>query len=751
MMTAPVMRDVLLIGGGHSHALLIRQWAMNPLPGVRLTLVSDGVLTPYSGMLPGLVAGHYTADEVHIDLFRLCMLAGVRFINTRMTAIDVDAKRVELVDRPSLCFDVLSLDTGSTPDLSVPGASEYSTPVKPVHAFHARWQIIRQRIEASASDKRWEVGVVGSGAGGFEIAMAMRHALPAARAQVHWFLRGDKPLSGRADKVRQRALDEALQAGIVVHQDFDVERVLPGPCLQARDDRRQPLDELLWCTGAVGPDWVVGAGLATDQRGFVLTDAYLRSVSHPEVFATGDIGTQRDTPSPKAGVYAVRQAPILYENLRRSLLSQPLRVYRPQHDFLSLMALGPKRAIASRGPFMSVGRWVWRWKDRIDRRFMDRIHDVPPMGNRPLGAVVHKALLDESFSDAGPRCNGCGAKVAAKVLNASLANITANADTPGIHLGLDHRGDAAAFDAGDQWVVQSVDQLSALVDDPWLFTRIAVRHALADVLSQGARPHSAQLMLTLPRAAQSIHQRELDLIMGGASSALAEEGLALVGGHTSEGAELQVGLVVNGLIAPHGLPDVTTCVPGDRLLLTRGIGSGVLFAAAMRGRAAGVTLAAALRTMSASQRAVADVLFDHQPRAVTDVTGFGLAGHLQQLLEGSQCRARIDVSCIPMLDGAWEHARHGITSSLYASNADVLQAVDLSVRPDNLATWRHLVCDPQTAGGFLAVLPGDRADDALEVIREHAREAAIVGSLCAQAELAVHVFEEATTVNRSEK
>lgn len=739
------MRDVLLVGGGHSHALLIRKWAMQPLAGVRLTLVSDGVMTPYSGMLPGLVAGHYTAEEVHIDLMRLCTSAGVRFINARMTAIDVDAQCVSIEGRPPLYFDVLSLDTGSTPDLSVPGAAEFSTPVKPVHAFHARWLEIRKRLLEADPATSMNVGVVGSGAGGFEIAMAMRHALPEDRASVHWFLREQEPLRGRPARVRRRALRAAHDAGVVVHTDFDVSRVAEGPVLHADDNRDVALDELLWCTGAVGPGWVADAGFEMDQRGFVHTDAYLRSVSHPMVYATGDIGTQRDTPSPKAGVYAVRQAPYLYENLRQTLLGKPLRAYRPQHDFLSLMATGPKQAIASRGPVMVFGALIWRWKDHIDQAFMQRVRNLPPMQSRSRLEVIPDALIDNNSDDAdvvlvnGMRCRGCGAKVAGDVLDAGLARLSTAPVSGGVLKGLAEAGDAAVFDPQGQRIVQSVDQLSALLDDPWLFARIAVRHALADVLSQGAKAHSAQLLLTLPPASARVQQRELDLILAGAASALEEEGMTLLGGHSAEGPELQIGLVVNGFADPGTHDSAAECQVEDQLLLTRPLGTGVLFAAAMRGAVSGGDLSIAIDSMQSSQRSIADTLHSHGARIATDVTGFGLAGHLERLLAPTGLFARVDLSMVPVFDAAYALAARGIQSSLYPANAKVLDRMQIDAEVP--IAWRRLIADPQTAGGFLCVIPESSASQALSAVQSGGAHAALIGSLRSSDELERHHFQ----------
>ena len=744
---APVVRDVVLVGGGHSHALLIRRWAMRPLPGVRLTLVSRDVLTPYSGMLPGLVAGHYALDEVHIDLLRLCARAGVRFVRAEMVGLDPERREIALAGglspgRPPLAWDLLSLDTGSTPDLSVPGAREHATPVKPVSDFHARWRSIRDRLVPGADERSTgdgeggplALGVVGSGAGGFELIMAMRHALPRERADCHWVLRRARPLAGRPPRVGERALTAARRAGVAVHADFDVSRVREDG-LEALDGRRLALDETLWCTGATGPDWPAAAGLATDERGFVATDRHLRSLSHPHVFATGDIGTQRDTPSDKAGVFAVRQAPVLFENLRRTLLGEPLASYVPQRDFLSLMATGGRSAIASRGPFVVEGEAVWRWKDRIDRRFMTRFATLPPMVPTRLPPLVPDALLDEADGvqplDEAMRCRGCGAKVAMDVLDEVLGTLDVGAreDVPA---GLAEGGDAARLRIGGRTLVQSVDQLDAIVDDPWLFGRIAALHALSDVVTEPVRAHSAQVLATLPRAHRRVTRRELGQLMRGIVAALEEEGCALVGGHTAEGGSLAVGLVVNArsTSGADGRDHAAAGKVGDALVLTQALGVGTLFAGLARGQARGVDVEVALADMARGNRAAAEVLREHGSAHMTDVTGFGLLGHLSRLLRGSGPAARLDVASVPLLPGALALAREGVHSSAWPAARHALDAVDGAA--DCPLAWRYLLCDPQTGGGLLALVPAARAIACVGALRERGyRRAGIVGRLVA--------------------
>lgn len=741
MNSVPIVRDVCLVGGGHSHVLLIRRWAMSPLPGVRLTLVSSNAMTPYSGMLPGMIAGHYSVDEIHVDLRKLCAWAGIRFIEESVTSLDLAAREVGFERRPALAFDVLSLDTGSTPDLSVPGAKEHVTPVKPVHSFNARWRQITQRLDAS-DEERVSIGVVGSGAGGFELVTAMRHVLASDRAQLYWFLRGDLPLSGRPRKVGERALAAARRIGITVVTRCDVIHVEQGRLLAA-DSREFALDEILWCTGAIAPAWPSASGLTVDSRGFVSTNAALQSVSHDFVFASGDIGTQRETPSAKAGVFAVRQAPFLFENIRRFLQAETLKPYRPQKDFLSLMATGGKRAIASRGPLVIEADWVWRWKDHIDKAFMRKFTELPVMNMNAsllkLPDALRRRYLDAADANAGHaqaamRCRGCGSKVGEAVLERVLAHVHVSRDSKASSP-LSPAGDAAILNLPSSMLVQSVDHLNAIVDDPYLLGRIAGLHALSDVVTVDARVHSAQVIATVPGGTQAIVERDLKLLMSGLVEALDQEHCMLAGGHTMEGEELSLGVVVNAVMTENVLAsrsasrsanNISDVQAGDVLILTQPLGIGTLFAGLMQGKAHGLDISAAIEYMLQSNRPAADILRSAGCNYMTDVTGFGLLGHLHRLLEGLQHGALVQSNAIPILPGALALARQGVRSSLWPENRQVLDALEISAQVSS--SQLSILCDPQTSGGLLAIVPESAQAECLTRLQaEGYADAVVVG------------------------
>ncbi len=718
MIAAPITHDIVLVGGGHTHALLLRRWAMDPLPGVRLTLISRDVLTPYSGMLPGFIAGHYTFEDVHIDLFRLCAWADVRFIKAEMTGIDLSSKTLQLSGRPDVGYDILSLDTGSTPTLSVPGAAEHATPVKPVSSFIERWRSVENRKPAN-------LGVVGAGAGGFELVSAMAHRMKHEPINLHWFLRGDTPMSDRPGKVGERALQSADEAGINIHTGFDVKQVEEG-CLHAVDGRTQEFADLLWCTAASAPAWPGSAGLDTDSRGFVAIAATLQSTSHPDVFATGDIGTQIDTPSAKAGVYAVRQAPVLFHNLRALVTNNALKAYVPQKDFLSLVSTGGRYAIGSRSGVTFSGAWVWRWKHSIDQAFMDKFIDLP------------KRTMSAPATDAPMRCSGCGSKIPAEVLRDVLADfpIVEN-DRVNVSVGVAQGDDAAVFTCRTATLVQSVDQLRAMLDDPYVFGRIAALHALSDAHAQQSIPHSAQVLLTIPFASPSVMARELRQLMLGIHSALQEDECTLVGGHSAEGEELQVGLVVNAELAePHESVESankeTTASRGsstDRewsIILTQPLGIGLLFAGLMQAKAQGVDVDAALSDMMQSNAKAAKICRGQGMRHCTDVTGFGLLGHLHNTAHREQLICCIQPADVPVMAGIEALIQAGVQSSLSESNQLILAQL---IGAQNLSNTQKIVLtDPQTAGGLVTWVPKHNVDKCIDQLRAAGYEqSAVIG------------------------
>lgn len=383
-----VLRDVVLVGGGHSHVGVLRRFGVAPLPGVRLTLICTDVQTPYSGMLPGYVAGHYRYHEVHIDLARLANFAGARIYRSEAVGIDRVARQVVCRDRPPVPYDLLSINIGSTPRVALAsGDPARVLPVKPIRNFNARWLELLDRVRAMRDDGRpIDIAVVGGGAGGVELLLAMQwrlgnelQALGRDPAVLRFCLlsSGDAILPTHAPAVRRKFMAILAARGVAVHLAAEVVAVGEG-WLQTGDGQRRAADEIVWVTQAGGAAWLAESGLDLDADGFIRVNDHLQTIADPRIFAAGDTAGMVNFPLEKAGVFAVRQGRPLAENLRRAVLGQPLLRYRPQRRWLALIGTGGRHAVASRGGFCVAGGWVWRWKDWIDRRFMRRFSDLPP-------------------------------------------------------------------------------------------------------------------------------------------------------------------------------------------------------------------------------------------------------------------------------------------------------------------------------------------------------------------------------------
>lgn len=723
----PIVKDLVLLGGGHSHVVALRRFAMQPLPGVRITLINRTVETPYSGMLPGLIAGHYSREQTHIDLYPLSRLAGARFYHDEVLGLDLSNRRILCRHRPPVPFDVLSIDVGSTPSThGVPGAWEHTTPVKPIDGFLARWEQLQQRLLGHDPTKPLRIGVVGGGAGGVELLLAVQHRLHRDLQQAgvdprclefHLVSASQAVPAGHPPRVQALFSRVLAERQVIRHLGCRVTRVAAG-LLHLEQGEPLPLEEILWVTQAGAAPWLAEAGLAVDDQGFVRVDEHLQSLSHPGIFAAGDVACLDHAPRPKAGVFAVRAGKPLADNLRRALIGQPLKPYHPQRHWLSLISTGDRYAVASRGSWSLAGKWLWPYKDWIDRRFMGRFQALPPMPVEtppPLPGELGQAMARVAGAASPMRCGGCGAKVGGAVLSRVLGRLPIH-HREEILVGLDSADDAAVARLPEgKLLVQSVDFFRALLDDPYTMGQIAANHALNDLYAMGAEPWTALAMLTLPHGPTDKLEQTLEEILQGALTVLNPAGATLVGGHTGEGPELSVGFTVNGLVTPGQALGKAGLQPGDALILSKPLGTGTLFAAAMHGKARGSWIDGAVASMITPQGEAARILRAHGARACTDVTGFGLAGHLSEMTRASGVSVSLDLAAIPLLAGALESTMAGYHSTLLPANRESFQEALLESGKDD--PRRTLLFDPQTAGGLLAGIPTDRADDCVAALR----------------------------------
>ena len=615
----PNTRDILLIGGGHCHALVLRKWGMKPMAGVRLRVINPSPIAPYTGMLPGAIAGHYTIDQIMIDLVRLARFAGAEMILDRVTGLDPVAKIAHLGSGRAVAFDIASVDIGITSDLpQTEGFTTHGVSAKPLGGYAPRWE----EFLKTAPDAPHLV-IIGGGVGGVELALAQAYRLQQTgrRPKVTVVDRNTKPLGNMGPKARAGMVDAMRRYGVDLHLNASPVQIAAAEVV-LDDGTRLKSDFTLSVAGSRPQDWLQATGLDLHE-GFIKVGPTLES-SARDVFAVGDCAHLTHAPRPKSGVYAVREAPYLFDNLRARAAGTPLRRYQPQRDYLKLASLGEKRALAEKFGLRSGGKWLWWLKDNIDERFMAKFRDYPSMPAPKLPDLRPKDL--RAVMGPKPMCGGCGSKMGAGALSRALARL------PNTDPDLAPGDDAAILRGPDGAQVLSTDHLRGFVSDPWRMGQLAAIHALGDVWGMGAIPQLALAQIILPRASEALAERMLAEILDGAQSVFGPARATLAGGHTTMGAELVVGFTVTGTCkAP--VPK-RGAQPGDLLILTKPLGTGIILAAEMqtirpKTGLLGPIWQACLDSMARPMGQDAAILAP-VTHAMSDVTGFGLPGRFSR-------------------------------------------------------------------------------------------------------------------------
>jgi selenide, water dikinase len=700
-----IEKNVVLVGAGNAHLVFVKRFEMRPIPGVAVTLVSEYGQIPYSAMVTGHIAGDYAHDKITIDLVRLCASVGVRLVAERVQTIDPAQRRVHFAGRAPLSYDVLSLGIGSLPACSTElvGAPT-SLAIRPMGPFLQKLSNLETCL--SRKPRPFHFVVVGGGASGCELALAIHKRLGAVSGFRITLLQGNSQIlpnfPNRVARVFHRVFDER---GISVRINARVRNSEDGQLLLETGER-VPCDAVLWATDAAPPRLLQGTGLALTAGGFLQVRDTLQSVTDPAVFGTGDcVSFVSHTDLAKNGVHAVRQGRVLFDNVAAFLQERSLRPFRPQKWCLTLLNTADGQAVFTYGPFAFQNRWARRLKDRIDRTWINRF--IPAPMSAANGAEEESAQM---------RCGGCGSKISSDVLSAVLKRIDVG-DDPRILLGCRAGEDAAVHrfrpelygSNPDQLVeVQTVDFFKAFIDDPYLFGRIAALHAVSDLYAMNARPFSALAIVTLPYARGPVQEAQLFELLSGAMHTFKQLGVVLTGGHTTEGTELALGFAVTGHADEPRLFQKGKLEPGDRLVLTKPLGSGALLAAWMRGACRAEWFQKLIQSMLQANDTAANIFADNRVKACTDITGFGLAGHLLEMLDPSRVAARLDADRVPVHEGFAEVVASGIVSTLQRDNAKVSCRINA---PADQPEW---LFDPQTSGGLLVGVKPEAVDSVLE-------------------------------------
>ena len=725
METRLPQHNIVLLGVGHTNAHIVRMWRMRPIADAQLICVSDFPIVTYSGMLPGVLSGQYPVERMQIDLVRLCAAANARLVLDNVVGLDVNLRQLLFEKRPALPFDVLSIGIGSVPSREgVIPSDDTLMAIKPMQTFLDRLNMRLEQWQQQQTRQRLRIAIVGGGAGSVEIAFCLPRRLasilPDVPTDITLMSADPHILRGSTPQTRRRAEILLAQRGVTVRCGCRVSSVSKR---RITTDKHESLevDLALWATHAAAPDLLSHLGLPLDERGFLETSNTLRTTAEAPVFAVGDTGTIEGDATPKAGVYAVRQGPVLWDNIRRTLSGLPLRPYEPQRRFLKLLNTADNCAIVEYSGLTFYGSWCWKLKDFIDSRFMEKYQDYTAMD-----------MSTHHTRDKPPRvmrCAGCGGKISGSVLSRVLSRL----DIPKndhVVLGLEAPDDAAIVTAphGNPLTV-TVDFFAAPLDDPYTVGRIAALNSASDVFALGGRPLAALAAATIPVGNPPAQEQILYELLAGAVEEFREMGATLVGGHTIEGPRLTIGFTVladQGRETPRAKGQLRI---GDRLVLTKPLGTGVLLAAHMQARCRADWMQTLLTTMLHSNQHASQLIEANQIAGLTDVTGFGLGGHLLEMLRAADAAAHVSLDEVTLLPGTDQLLRAGVESTLTPANRATEADIQVS-ETDRQSSKYAALFDPQTCGGLLMGVPEQHVDRTLEALAQQSEiPATVIGTI----------------------
>ncbi|HMV41385.1 MAG TPA: selenide, water dikinase SelD [Leptospiraceae bacterium] len=727
------MKNLVLVGGGQSHAPVLRKLGMEK-NDLRITLISANSIVPYSGMLPGYIAGKYKAEECLIDLRHLCNFSGARFVNANVVGLDLDKKHVLLENRPPIPYEILSMNIGIVPNIGDISGREYITPIKPALPFLEKWISILKKIEKGDFKNGFRLAILGAGAGGIETALTARERIMKIIPdfEIHIFQRGREILNGHNQRVKDKVIKILNQKGIILHLNEEFRKISNKgkyfECLSGKGN----IYNLDFIIGAMSPkpaDWILDSGLMKDENGFILVNDYLESISHPNVFAVGDIASMKNYSRPKAGVFAVRQSEPLFKNIINLSKGKKLIKYKPQKNFLTLLNIGDGTAIASRGKYaLGASEWIWSWKDSIDQDFMEKFQSLP----------YKMTDMTQSESQDSLVCKGCDSKAGSEIIKYALDNIEKYQMTLEQNrkekkklktlVGLKEREDSSVIEVSKKMnLIQSVDFFQPIISDYYLAGQITANHCLNDLYSKGVNGHCAHAIIN---AEAGVEKSEEDVfqILAGAISVFNREGVELLGGHTGLARNFEVGFICSGFSDTPKFYSKKNAKEGDAIVITKPIGTGLIFAADMQNKANPFFIDAAIQFMLQSNFHLVEVLRKYKIGACTDVTGFGLAGHLYEIMKASNLKARINLNKIPLVRGVEEILKKHpeIQSNLYPSNWKSFSPY-ISFTEESIVY--RILFDPQTAGGFLFTLPESNVKNCLHDLESFGYTASIIGEI----------------------
>ncbi len=659
-----IEKDLVLIGGGHSHLNVLKSFTMDKIDGLRVTLISDVYETPYSGMLPGFIENDYSLDDIQIDLYKICYHGNFRFINCKVNKIDGIKNLIYFKNRPPLSFDYLSINIGINNNTkTIKNAGKYGLKLKPISKIN--YNEIINNLEGK------KVGVIGSGPAGVEISLALKKRYN--EIDIFLFTGKSGLLSNYSNSSKNSILKNLTDVNINVIFKDEVLEVSKNKII-TKSSKVYSIDKAILSTNGVPPKWLKKTNLVLSREGFIQTNNKLQT-NFNHIFASGDIINFSDKNLTKSGVYAVKSGSVLTKNIRNIILNKPLVDYHPQKFYLSIIGLSNGKALAYKFNLYFTSKLILNLKKYIDFRFINRFK------------LYNKIDYKKNVMD----CKGCASKINLTTLKSSLPKDIIKSSE-----------DATQITKGSSYV-NSIDMITSIVTDPFLLGKISANHALSDIYASFAKPLSALMILQLPKSSQSVHSNDLKQIQEGAKLVLNENSCLLSGGHTMIGEDKNpvIGFSIIGKKFKMSNKKIND---KDVVILTERLGTGIIFAGVNSNVISSRYIKDVNNQLENGNIKLGKILNQIKPLEATDITGYGLGNHLINLINRNKNIKGITIlkNKIKVFEGVNECLQKNVNSSFYEQNFNYGKN---KVFFNNNDLTNKIFFDPQTVGGIAFIIP----------------------------------------------
>ena len=697
----PITNDLVLIGGGHSHLSLIMQLSKKPLKGNRITLISNEIDTPYSGMIPGFIEGVYSWRDSHIDLYKLCMKLNVRFIHSEVTKVSALNREIFLKKRPKIKFDVLSINSGIQSNyINIKGAQKYCIPVKPISKLANNF--------LKEVSKTNSIAFIGGGAASVELALGLNKRFNTINKNLKISIITGKNglLSSFPAQTQKKSLNALKEAKIKIIEKKEVIEVTRDKLIMS-DNTNLSVQKSILSTNAMAPKWIKNSDMILNQDGFIIVNSSFQT-NHEYIFAAGDIADFNNENLKKTGVFAVRSGKPLAKSIKNYILNKSNFSYTFNKNYLALIGLSNGFTIATKYNFSYSSKFNNHLKKYIDQNFIKKFNNFNINKKLNFKKIFNKnqKIIDVKQM----QCKGCAAKVSYDALRNSLPeNITSTSE------------DAIPI-ANYPSLYQSIDMISAIVSDPFILGKIAANHAISDIISVNSKVISAMMILQLPLSKSKISSRDLEQILSGATEIFNLIDCPISGGHTMVGKDKDpvIGFAITGEKKIKKYENKNGKIKiNDTLILTEKIGSGIIFAGINNDIIDSYYQIEVLKQMSNGNISFGNFTEQINILSMTDITGFGLANHLLNLIKRDNGKTGLTIfpEQIPVFEGVKKAITQKVRSSLFDNNFNAAKEHIIYGRDVRLID--EILYDPQTVGGLAFIIPKEEKNKQLQILKEN--------------------------------